>query len=183
MRQLETSKMSKHSGRSNKGFSLIELLIVVAIILIVAAIAIPNLLRSKMPADESSAVQSLRTMNTSAILYSTTYGSLPATLSNMGPDATGGTTPSSTTADLLDSVLAGGINGALPAAGALTATKSGYLITYTATGNPVSSYTIEAQPTSQNVTGFRSFFTDQTGVIRADSSGVAGAATVASAPI
>ncbi len=62
-----------------KGFSLIELLIVVAIILIIAAIAIPNLLRARISANEASAVSSLRTMNTACITYDSTYGVFPAT--------------------------------------------------------------------------------------------------------
>ena len=66
MRRLETSKMPKHSRRYTKGFFLIELLVVVAIILIIAAIAIPNLLRSKMAANEASAVATLRTLTTAA---------------------------------------------------------------------------------------------------------------------
>ena len=70
---------------NEKGFSLIELLIVVAIILIIASIAIPNLLRAKMAANEASAVGSLRTLNTSAILYSTTYGTgFPGSLAVTG---------------------------------------------------------------------------------------------------
>ena len=145
-----------------KGFSLIELLIVVAIILIIAAIAIPNLMRSKMAANEASAVASLRTINTSSVSYSTTYGAFPTALSQLGPSST----PSSTTADLLDSVLA-------------TGTKSGYAFSFTAGATAGTSYSVNADPVSSS-TGQRHFYTDQSLVIRADTSA---AATSGSNPI
>jgi type IV pilus assembly protein PilA len=131
-----------------KGFSLIELLIVVAIILIIAAIAIPNLLRSKMAANEASAVGSLRTINTSSVAFSTTYGNYPHLLSDLGPS----TAPTSTAADLIDSALVTGV-------------KSGYTFTFAAT-SPWQQYSIVAGPTTVGVTGQRYFSTDQSGVIR-----------------
>ena len=136
-----------------KGFSLIELLIVVAIILIIAAIAIPNLLRSRMAANEASAVAVMRTLNTCATTYSTTYGAYPTNLTNLGPSST----PSSTAADLVDSVMA-----------LDPATKSGYTFVYTSSGTPVSTYTLVVTPVTQGVSGQRGFFTNQTGVIRSD---------------
>ena len=149
-----------------RGFSLIELLIVVAIILIIAAIAIPNLLRAKMAANEASAVGSLRTINTSCVAYSTSYGTFPQALTNLGPIASGGTA-SSTSADLIDSVLSAG-------------TKSGYTFTY-APANSNQTYTITATPIAVGQTGQRMFFTDQSGVIRANVTGAG--ATAASTPI
>ena len=101
-----------------KGFSLIELLIVVAIILIIAAIAIPNLLRARMAANESSAAASERTLVTAMVTYSGAYpgvGYAPA-LANLGPSGGNPCAPSSVTACLIDEVLSGG-------------TKSGYTFT------------------------------------------------------
>jgi len=134
-----------------KGFSLIELLIVVAIILIIAAIAIPNLLRARIAANEASAVSSLRTMNTACITYDTSYNAYPTSLTNLAPVASG-STPTSTSADLLDAVLT-----------TSPFQKSGYTFTFTAGGG--TTYKINADPMTVNTTGVRQFFTDQTGVI------------------
>src|SRR5579863_1509380 len=95
-------------NKSSKGFSLIELLIVVAIILIIAAIAIPNLLRSRIAANQASAVGSLRTLNTAEITYSSTYNvGFTYSLGYLAPPA-GNANPTSTAAGLIDSVLASG---------------------------------------------------------------------------
>ena len=153
--------------RSNqKGFSLIELLIVVAIILIISAISIPNLLRARISANEASAVSSLRTLNTSCITYNSTYGSYPTKLSYLGPS--NGATPTSTSSDLLDQVIA-------PGGGVNASSKSGYTFTYAA-GNQNYTYTVNADPISANTTGVRHFFTDASGVIRFNSSATATAA-------
>jgi type IV pilus assembly protein PilA len=152
--------------RPQFGFSLIELLIVVAIILVIAAISVPNLLRSRMAANEASAVGSLRTINTACIAYSTTFGGFPSNLINLG---TAGPA-SSTAADLIDNNLAGGA-------------KSGYTFTYTAgapAGGVIPVYTLAAGPIAPDQTGQRYFFTDQSAVIRFN---ISAAATVSDSPL
>jgi len=152
--------------RKQKGFSLIEILIVVAIILIIAAIAIPNLLRSRIAANEASAVGSIRTINTSEVTFASTYPNVGfATLA-----ALGGAGGSATGAGLIDSVLAGG-------------TKSGYVFAVTtggATGTgPATTYTVNGDPQNSQ-TGQRHFFSDQSGVIRFN---VSAAATATDNPL
>jgi prepilin-type N-terminal cleavage/methylation domain-containing protein len=151
--------------KNSRGFSLIELLIVVAIILIIAAIAIPNLLRSRIAANQASAVGSIRTLNTAQITYASTYNSGYSTsLADLAPPAVGAS-PTSTAAGLIDSVLAGGA-------------KSGYSFTYTpgaAVGGRIETYTINANPTTVGTTGTNYYFTNESGVIRQNSTAVASA--------
>ena len=148
--------------RKQKGFSLIELLIVVAIILIIAAIAIPNLLRARMAANESSAVASIRTINTGMVTYNSTYPTVgyAAALTNLGGVAP--CTPSSTTACLIDSVLSGG-------------TKSGYnfVAASAAGGPPTVSYYAAGSPVTLNQTGIRSFCSFEDAVVRVQPTGAA----------
>jgi type IV pilus assembly protein PilA len=147
--------------KKQEGFSLIELLIVVAIILIIAAIAIPNLLRSRMAANEASAVGSLRSINTAEVTFSSTYPSVgfATTLTALTGSAATCATPTgatSTNACLLDSVLGAG-------------TKSGYTFAVGAgagSGTPQPTYVVNGNPVVRGQTGQRSFFSDQSGVIR-----------------
>jgi type IV pilus assembly protein PilA len=161
--------------KKQKGFSLIELLIVVAIILIIAAIAIPNLLRSKMAANEASAVGSLRSINTAEVTYAAAYpdtGYSLLLLNLGGAGCIAGTVATTANACLLDSVLA-------------TGNKSGY--TFTAVGSALGTtavnnvFTSKAVPQGIGTTGQRGFGSDQSGVIRYTLTGVA--PTAASSPL
>jgi type IV pilus assembly protein PilA len=143
-------------NRKQAGFSLIELLIVVAIILIIAAIAMPNLMVARMSANEASAVQSLRTIQSAETLYVTTYPTVgfSTTLAALGGASNSACAASSTQACLIDNVLATGI-------------KSGYIITWLGDGlTPSVSYNMNADPSVRGSSGRRSFFTNYPGVIR-----------------
>ncbi|MGH9357235.1 MAG: prepilin-type N-terminal cleavage/methylation domain-containing protein [Terriglobia bacterium] len=158
-------------ARHNEGFSLIELLIVVAIILIIAAIAIPNLLRSRIAANQASAVESCRGISSSELTYVIMYSAgYAASLSALGPPA-GGSQPGPSAADLIDSVVASG-------------NKSGYAFVYTAgtqdSQGHYQSYQVNANPIDAGVTGELHYYTDQSNVIRAN---LTTAASLSDSPI
>jgi type IV pilus assembly protein PilA len=148
--------------RSKRGFSLVELLIVVAIILIIAAIAIPSLLSAKMAANESSAVGSLSAIKSAEITYYTSYPTV-----GYSPDlaSLGGATPctpASTNACILDNFLATANPGG--------AGKSGYYILATGimTGGATfnTAFVAGAAPIAARSSGSRDFCSTNDGVLR-----------------
>jgi len=137
--------------RNRKGFTLVEIMIVVAIIALLAAIAIPNLLRARHNSNEAAAIGSMRTLSTALESFRAAQNppSYPTTaqgLAQLGP--------ANSTPPYIDNTLAGG-------------TKQGYTFTY-AQGATVNQYTINAVPVTASVTGTRGFFVDEDGVILAD---------------
>jgi prepilin-type N-terminal cleavage/methylation domain-containing protein len=143
-----------------KGFSLIELLIVVAIILIIASIAIPSLLNAKRSANEASAANSIRTISSAQISYNSAYPMVgfAGTLAVLG--GTNCTPPSSASACLIDSQVASG-------------TKNGYSFTLAGvSGTPAATYQIIGTPATPNQTGVRSYCSFSDGVVRAQISAI-----------
>jgi type IV pilus assembly protein PilA len=142
--------------RRTKGFSLIELLIVVAIILVIAAIAIPSFLRSRIAANESASVGALRTVNTAQISYNSAYPSVgyASTLSALTGSGTSCSPPTSASACLIDAQLASG-------------TRSGYTFTISGvSGTPAATYQAIATPTTYNYSGMHSFCSFADAVVR-----------------
>jgi prepilin-type N-terminal cleavage/methylation domain-containing protein len=146
--------------RKQKGFSLIELLIVVAIILIIAAIAIPNLLRARIAANESSAVASIRTLNTAQISYNSAYPTVGYAGTLAALAGTSCAPPTTSGACLIDTQLAGG-------------TKSGYNFAISGvSGTPASTYQFISTPLAVNQTGTRYFCSFADAVVRASAASI-----------
>lgn len=139
-----------------KGFSLIELLIVVAIILIIAAIAIPNLLRARIAANESSAAASVRTIVTAQLAYQNSYQIFAASLPALGPASTATcTSPTSSNACILDYQLSNS---------SATNPKSGY---YFAATNPApTQFFIEGHPATAGTSGVKGFCATEDNAVR-----------------
>jgi type IV pilus assembly protein PilA len=154
-----------------RGFSLIELLVVVAIILIIAAIAIPHLLNARMAANGAAAAESIRTITTASMAYSSTWGNgYPPSLAALGGPV-GALTPSCNQALLLDTIIS-----------SAPYQKAGYTYAYTPIGVAVpppagcaqagtSAYLVTATPTNYQLSGVDSYCSDEPGTIHFDPSG------------
>lgn len=135
---------------AQRGFSLIELLIVIAIILIILSIALPQMSKSRMHAQEMSAVAEMRTINQAQVQYQSQFGQYATSLAQLGPPATAGAAEGPASAGLIPGSLASG-------------TTSGYNFTVSGTQG---GYAVTAVPKTFGSTGRRTFYSDQTAVIR-----------------
>jgi type IV pilus assembly protein PilA len=168
---MQNSTFLGRRKRHATGFSLIELMVVVAVIMIIAAIAIPQLLRARMSANESAAVSALRTLATQEANYNSSWSQgFSPTLAAMGPPAPA-TPASAANADLIDQVLASGLRG-------------GYQFLYTplvpSGGSNPTGFTVNANPISPGITGEWFFYLDQSNVVRQNDGSPA---SVASSPL
>ena len=150
-------------SRENRGFTIVELLIVVIVFLVIAAIAIPNFLKAKRRMNEASAVSSLHTIAVSDVIYSTVYGiGFSNSLAHLAGNLA---VPDQNDAGLIDEVLASG-------------TKSGYIFTFTVISTDssgyVQAYSVNADPIASGTSGNKHFYMDQTSVIRFNDSATAG---------
>ena len=159
--------MDRKSASRAAGFTLIELMIVVAIIAIISAIAIPSLLSARISGNEASAVSSLRTLSTVSELYRGRFGSYPGNGGALNQGLADLSDVNLQPAPYIDATLG-------------TGTKSGFGYTY---NGAVNTWDCTADPTNANV-GVRSFFVDQSGVVRVEADfATNGSATVASPAI
>jgi prepilin-type N-terminal cleavage/methylation domain-containing protein len=136
--------------RRERGFSLVELLIVIAIILIILSIAIPQMSKSRMHAQEMAAIATLHTINTVETQYMSQFGNFATSLTQLGPPASSNGAEGPQAAGLISGNLASGSTG-------------GY--NYTITQTP-SGYAVSAVPKAFGSTGRRTFYTDQSGIVR-----------------
>ncbi len=165
--------------RKQKGFSLIELLIVVAIILIIAAIAIPSLLRARIAANDSAAASTIRTINTSEVAYLTAYPTqgFSNSLTSLGPNGVNCTTASAvnaTHACLLDVIV-----GCAAATGPCAKGGYNYYMTGTGAAAPFPDYVASAGPLNLGTSGSKDYCSTPDAVVRQTATGVAPAVLIA----